>query len=320
MLSISPTLETISLTANGALNIPATSLRGKYPAGTEAQLVFTNDSDITLLTLDGDFSSGKGITFESDQASVAGLPAGTHFVIYLTMPGEDQVAFRYGTVIRSEPRYPLLAPADTSNTALQFTADFSGTTVGPSWVPMGGSVSLAIHNNSLFSLPNSLGPNFALFNETSARWYAPLNMDSVSVDVNVITLGQGEFGYGVFNVILCADYTFSTYLGVQFYVDVIASNSYIQPITGAGPTTWAKQSSPIANQVVNGDTYSIKYNSLSNTLAVYKNTSLEPILSWVDNTNSVPHGLGFRYTGMSWQTSIFSAVVEPTAWQAHDGI
>lgn len=319
MLSIGPTQDTIGLTIDGALNIPASSLRGVYPDGSEAQLVFTDGAGITLLILDGDFSSRKGIAFQADPATVAGITAGTNFVLYLTLPGMDQVALRYGTVLRLQPSYPLALPTDTSS-ARQFTADFSGGFLGPQWVSMGGLSGLSIHDNSLFSLPPTMGPNFAFFSKVATRWYMPLNGDSVSVEVAVLRLGQGAFGFGTFNIIVCADSQFNNYMGVQIYVDVVPSNSHVQAITGTGPTTWDLQGTPISNQVANGDTYSVKYDALSGVLSLYKGTNLSPLLTWVDIGGVVPIGPGFRYTGLSWQNSLFQAVCEPTAWQAHDGV
>lgn len=319
MLSLSPKLETISLTANGALNIPAISLRGTYPDGAEAELVFTDDAGITLLTLDGDFSSGVGIAFEADPATVANanLVAGTHFVIFVTLPWMDPYAGWYGTVIRSEPNYPLAPTVDTSNNMVQFTANFIDGSAGPKWIPTYGSI--AVHTQSLISQDPSLGPDYVLisaFGKAAARWYAPMSMDSVTVAVKLINNGDG-----LFNVMVCSDYSMNTYLGIQFSTDVAnTAKQFVQAFTGSGPTGGNLQGSPVSHNVVNGDTYTIKYDSLANTLSVYYGTSLTPLLSWVDNGNIVPHGAGFRYTGLGWFTSLLAPGCEPTAWQAHDGV
>lgn len=312
MLSKDSQMDTICLSLGGQLSIPDWQLRGSYATGTEAQIVIRDDAGAELARFDGTVTK-VGISFLEEPDAVKDIPHGANFQLLVTVPGEEPEAKRYGTVIRKEPRFPLAEVVQPEDVARIYKADFIGQYIGPMWKPMGGKGSLAIHTHGLISNLPSMGPNFALFSDAAARWLWPMNMDSVSINVKVLNVGAGKF-----TVAVCADYAMNTWLGIQFETGIV--NNKVHIVTGTGPITAVYQDNAVANTTANGDVYTIKYNALSNTIACYKGTSLTPLIEWTDEDGVVPHGEGFRYTGLIWNTSLFTPGVEPTSWEAHDGV
>ncbi|WP_195167316.1 LtfC-like domain-containing protein [Mycobacteroides abscessus] len=312
MLGYDPTLDTVCLASGASLDIPEWQLREKFPAGSEAQITFTDDVGAVLAQFDGEVGL-EGVSFQVDEPDVRAIPHGTHFQILVTLPDGRINEFRYGTVVRKEPRYPLQQIVSPEDSARQYTANFLGNYVGPMWRPMGGNGVLGIHDHSLIGKPNSMGPNFPAFSSAAALWRWPMNMDSVTINVKVLNVGAGKF-----NVIVCSDYAMESYMGIQFETGIV--NNKVHIITGKTPITWDYQGDPVNNTVANDDTYAVKYNFLSNTLSCYKGSSLTPLIEWADTGHLIPHGEGFRYTGLSWNTALLSPGVEPTAWEAKDGV
>ncbi len=311
MLGIGPRMDTITLTAGSRLEIPEWQLSGSYPAGSTAQLVITDDAAITLATFDGTVTA-RGISFAEEAADVADIEHGSNFILFVTYPGQSALALRQGKVIRQEPRYPLTPPEDETDYTVQYTADFVGSYIGPRWIPMGGT-GMEIHTHSLISEVPSMGPKYAFFNQACAKWYAPMHMDSVSINVRVLNVGAGRF-----NVIVCGDYAMTEWLAISFETGI--TNNKVHVIKGNSPLTADFVGDPVNNTVANGDTYKVVYNHLGQTLSCYKNGNLStPIISG-DVAGLVPHGEGFRHVGLSWSTSLFTPGVEPTAWEARDGI
>ncbi|ALA48442.1 minor tail protein [Mycobacterium phage Lolly9] len=313
MLNLAPTMETLALSAGSAFEIPGWRLKGAYPAGTVAKIVFTDDAGGLLGEFPGSVTA-KEIHYIQTADDVKNIPHGANFQLFVQYPASQPICTHYGTVIRREPRYPLSTVVSPEDSAVQYTANFIGEYIGPMWKPMGnGWGSLGIHTHALISQDPSMGPNYALFSEACARWLWPLNMDSVTINLKVLNVGAGKL-----NVIVCGDYTLETYMGIQFETGI--SNNRVRAITGKGPLEYDYQGTAVNNTTANGDVYQVKYNFLSNKLALYKGTSLTPLLEWEDVDNIVPHGEGFRYTGLAWQTSLFTPGVEPTAWEAKDGV
>ncbi|OYN81790.1 DUF7264 domain-containing protein [Mycolicibacterium sphagni] len=311
-LSVAPTMMTLALSVGSRLDIPATRLRGIYPPGTVAWLVIEDDAGAELAAFDGDVTA-TGISFSEDPEDVNDIPHGANFRLFVQRPNEAESVKAYGTVVRAEPRYPLkttvVSPEDA---AKQYTANFQQASVGPKWKSMGGS-GLAIHNWGVLGRPNTLGPNYTFNSAASARWLYEMNMDSITVVFRVWSLGAGKM-----NVLVCGDYALNSYVGIQF--DTGPINNRVRVITGAGPLSWHHQGSSVNNTVGNGEYYTLKYFHPGKQIALYKGTNLTPLISWVDESNIVPHGEGFRYTGLSWNTSVLTPGVEPSEWEARDGV
>lgn len=318
MLGVGPQMGTVVLSANGRLEIPDWQLRGNFAVGTEVVLVFTDSVGAELGRFDG-VRTDVGLSFMLEPGEVKDIPAGANFQVLVTEPGLEPLSFRYGTVVREEPKYPLSQVVAPEDAARQYSANFVGKYIGPMWKPMGGT-QLGIHEHPILGLPPSMGPNFSLFTRAAARWLWPMNMDSVTINTSILNVGSGAFNFGKFNVIVCADYAMQTYVGMQFYIDVIPANSWVRPFIGDGPMS-VKLRGPQVSHVYDQQTaFQVKYNHLSKTVSCYRGSDLTPITEWTDENDEVPHGEGFRYVGLAWETSLLSSVCEPTAWEARDGV
>lgn len=317
MLAKSPALDTLVLSAGSQLKIEPWQLRGAYPAGSEATLSFFDGAGVLLAEFDGEVSTA-GIGFFAEPSEVAGIPAGSSFTVMVSAPDEEPQAVRYGTVVRKEPRFPLKTVVAPESIAQQYTANFIGNYIGPMWRPMvGGSGTLIVHK-TLFSGTDelSMGLNSTLYTKACARWLWPMNMDSVTINVRVVKAGTG-----IFNVIVCGDYELNSWLGVQFRSDVLTpNNNEVYAVTGSGPNAWVRRTTAVKHTVTTGNNYSVKYNFLSNTIALYAGTSTSPLVQWADTGTVVPHGAGYRYTGLSFEADLLSLGVEPTGWEARDGV
>jgi hypothetical protein len=153
--------------------------------------------------------------------------------------------------------------------------------------------------------------NLLSTSDSAMRWYTPLNTDSPLANVSMLNEGHGQTV-----VILCADILLSTYLGVLFD----SNADTVQACVGTGPTTVTLEGSSVANTPANGDNYTVAYNDTTDTLAVYKGTSTSPLLTWVDSSEIVPHGPGYRYTGLAWINPASTNGLQISGWAAQDQV
>jgi hypothetical protein len=279
------------------------------PDGTSAQIVITDAAGATLATFDGDVE-GNTITFTEFATDTDLIPHGSNYDFSIAYPdtGEDS-PIEYGLVIRKEPRFTLLAPDDSSD-PLKFEMDFSFATIlGPKWVVKAGQP-VIVGNQP--ALPNAASANWLFFQSAAMLYYAPVNGDDITINVKLLNPGAGKT-----TIVCCSDYSMDSYLGVQFESGL--SNNFVHMVTGSGPLSMTSYSS-VSNTVLNNDTYQIKFNSLSNTLQVFKNGSNGALATLTDSVGVVPHGLGQRYFGASWQGSLISGGVEIVSIIAADGV
>jgi hypothetical protein len=315
-IGLAPKLDTLNLSKNETFvqTIPLKSGQ-TYPANTTAQIVIRDDAEIALATWNGTVSDGKASFSQTDVAALNAIPHGAKYDLLLNYASGSVVKFAYGRVVRNENRYPLTASQVTTNYALQFADNFTRTYVGKFWVPRNSSVGIGIHDNtSIFSnAPRTMGPNYALFNSAGCLWYAPLNSDSCTITASMVNLGAGKC-----TLVVCSDYSMSSWLGLQFETGI--SNNRLWVVKGSSPTEFTTLSTAVNNTLTTGDVYVVKYNNVSQTISCYKNGSLSPIISWTDTTDQIPNGAGYRYTGLVWNTSLFAPGAEPSAWSAQDGV
>lgn len=277
------------------------------PLGTIGRLIIQDDTGMVLAEFIAE-QQDQGFYFEEPAESVKHVPHGAHYSLLIKYPGVEPFMASYGTVVRAEPTFPLAPPVDVSDHTVHFSDNFAGEYLSPTWIPVGGNNSLEIHKVGLN--PPTMGPKYPLMTTAAARWHAPMSMDSVTVVVKVYNHGAGKF-----NVAVCGDYSMKSWLGVQWETGLV--NNRIWLVKGTGPTTWDYVGSAVNHSTVSGSVYTIKYNFLDDSVACYKGTSLSPV---IDGSVVVPHGDGFRYTGVSWSTALLSPGVEPSAWEAKDGV
>lgn len=284
----------------------------KWPADSYATAVFTDSSAATIASIDGDVTP-DAILFQADPSEVDQIPAGANFSIVLDTP-DGPVGVRHGKVIRKEPFYATL-PSAVVRPPLQFADSFQRTAIGRKWVSVGQG-RVKIYDNSGLSLPNGVSPEIAFFTQAALRYYVPFNTDSVRINVNVVN--PFNIQDGKTSVVVCADINFTSGLAVQFETGVI--NNYIHIGTLSGPTTVVYEGSAVANTVANGDNYSVAYNDLTKTIAVYKGSGLTPVASWTDSAEIVPHGPGYQYFGFNWNASLLTSGIQVTSFAGKDDL
>jgi hypothetical protein len=303
------TLGTLELT-QGALHITYDNrFPGNFPAGVSARIVITDSSKAILADWDADVA-GHLLTFRTSAEESQAIPLGAQYTLFVTWNDGEEYQWEHGYVARPEVNWPT-APATQIENQPRTFAYIPGTAVGNRWHKTGGVGGLKVWDNSIFDLPNGLGIDNAFFANAAALWDTPFTTDSVKVVVNTLNGGAG-----LSTVALCSDINMTSYLGVQFETGLV--NNKLHLVHGTGPTTMTDLVVPVANTVANTDTYGIVYEHASKTLAVYKGASLTPLISWVDDTNLIPHGQGYTYGGLVFMASLLAPGTEFSYWSMKD--
>ena len=279
-----------------------------WPVDGECTAVFTDTSGGEITTVAATSVTAEEIRFVAGPEEVDVIPAGANFEIFIdTIDGPRKI--RYGKVIRREVEFTDAPATQRASIALNFTDTFPTLGLRSNWKAITGRS--RVYDNSSQSLPNgvSAAANL-LFAQSAIRWDAELNSDSVKS--RVVLLNQG---LGTCTVIICADQRLTTGLGVQFD----SNSNQIKVGTVTGPTTIVQQTTALSHTVTDLNDYTVTYDHLTRTLAVYQGTDLTPLRTWSDDLEAVPHGPGYRYAGFSFDTGLlFSPGIEVAGWQAKD--
>ncbi|AOT22885.1 hypothetical protein SEA_ZAKAI_26 [Mycobacterium phage Zakai] len=292
-------------------------LRGKpgdyWPESGTAYVVFYESTGAVIATLEGTVKP-ELLLFEAEPTEIEFIPHGAGFELFVT-PDETgvPVMVRYGTVTRREVRFPDAPATDVSDTALLYVDDMQRTILGPRWRKVGGKA--AIYDDWISLHPKrAIGPDFIFFDRAAVLWFAPLNLDSVTVNVNIVNAGAGKS-----TVVLASDYNMTSWLGVQFETGI--SNNKWHIVVGHSPQgdDYEIKASVDANSD-NGNNALIKFNHAARQITAFRNNGTTPILTWTDEAESLPIGDGFRYTGFSWISSLAARGVCFYDWWAKDGV
>lgn len=290
-----------------------------WPAGATATARFYDTKGAQIGSDIAGTVTTTAISFDSDPAVVDLVPNGANFEVFLTDSGTTY-QIRHGRVVRREASFFDSPAVSSTFTALQFTDTFPTLGLRSSWKPMAGTT--IIHDNSGVSLPNGAGPAQVAIGEaqSSIRWYAPLNGNSVRVKVKLLNRHNTSLGsdFSHLNVILCAAQDFSTWIGVRFTMS--DAENGIRFETGTGPLSATLQTGNIANSVADNDEYTIYYDDATATTGVYKGVDTTPLGTWTDSSSVVPHGPGYTYTGIFWDTSQLSDGLQLAYWSAKDDV
>lgn len=287
-----------------------------WPTDAEVRTVFSDTTGGELLTVVGEITP-DAITFLADPDLVDPIPMGARFEIFLeTQEKIDKI--RFGKVVRYDAPLSNAPSVNLANQMRQFSDTFPTLGLRSNWKNVDGRTS--VHNNSALHLPHSVGPNFdALFSRSAIRWDTPLNSNSAKVRVTVIDPNPITIS-AKYATILCADQRFTT--GLAAVMESSLGTNHLRLVTLAGPYSWTDQVTPIVHNVANGDYYTIIYDDITRKLLIYQGDDTTPLRVWPDPLNVVPHGPGYTYVGMAFQASLtpLGPGVQPTGWQAQDGI
>jgi hypothetical protein len=303
-----PRQATVVLTAGGMWTHELRPDVGtQWPEGT-TYTRFLDSAGGVIDQLDG-VVTPQAITYSHPPDVTDPVPAGAGFETFLVTE-DGPYKIRYGRVIRKEVTFPDSPGVAKTQLALRFADNFQRSALGSKWIQVMGRTS--IHNNPA-PKPNGVGNDFGLFFSASAiRYFQPFSGDSVKTAISLLNPGWGKT-----TAILCANQQLTSFLGVQF--DTAANPDALRIVTGQGPTSMTVQASvnaPLADY----DRYMAFYDEQTDRLSVYKGDALTPVLTWTDETHSIPHGPGYRYLGFSWQADLLSTGPQLTNWIGQDDV
>lgn len=330
MINISgePSLGTVVLTRDGSLKytylLPAGML---FPSGTTGILVFTDRAGGVYeapfeAVADAD---NKRMEWVIRPADLNSIPAGANFEVYVYLPDDDgplPYKVRYGRVARKEAEFPL-SPILSYAPPLMYEDTLQRSQPGPRWVVKSGR--LGMHDGRASAFDYSMaarnnvqlfGPGVSVFATAAALWYAPTQGDSIELTAGILDGGDGDT-----TVVLSSNYAMTSFMGVRFR-DAGALNGpdRVEIVTGSAWNNLAVQGGAF-NHIVpdGGNYYTIRYNNNTRVLTVSINGGSN-VLSWNDTSAIVPHGAGFRYTGMVYNASLLDTGPRLFYWKVKDTV
>ncbi|MGK2881088.1 MAG: hypothetical protein ACSLE6_09940 [Mycobacterium sp.] len=282
-----------------------------WPAGASVHTVFYDTAGGVIADIAG-VVGYEEIGFNAPPGEVDIIAAGSHFETFL-VDGDVVRQLQYGTVIRKEARFSNAPATDTSVQVLQFRDNFYARTglVGSKWVPVLGKPT--IFDNSGDGDPNGVGPHTIFFVDAAMRFYAPLNTDSATVSFNLLNPGAGKTA-----VVLCSNAAMTSYLFAMFESGIF--NNYIHIGRGTGPIEMIDEGAMVSHTVVDNTNYKARYDDFTRRLSLFNSSMTTELAYWVDETEIVPHGPGYRYFGMNWQASLLSSGIQLTSIAAQDQV
>lgn len=310
------TETTVRLTRDGiwAWLIPA--LPGDpWPGGGDAHTRFFNSAGAQIADIEADTVTVDAIRFLAQPAQVADIPAGAKFETFIESD-DGPLKIRYGTVMRPEATF-FAAPGSTQHVSRKFEDSLQRTALGANWEAVLGTSK--IYNNSGQSLAYGVAANTGLFsNKPSAiRWKSQLLGDTAKVTFTIVMPTVFGATNGKTAAVVCADQNFTS--GLALEVDSVNDQLHMARITG--PSTLVYLGSPITNVPASNDSYTVIYNDLTDTLAVYKGASTSPLgTPWVDTGGIVPHGNGYRHVGFMFKPTVLETGPQVSGWAAKDDV
>lgn len=280
----------------------------KLPATAEAQIEFFDHASNTLALVEGEVS-GREIIFKGYPEDLDSVPAGSPWEFSIANDEGEWELKSTGEVVRWEARFPLEEIPTTETLAQLYQDNFNRSFLGARWVKIRGSVRIW---DNIGSLPNGMGANNILFTNSAARWHKPLTGDDVTIQVSLLYGGDGAS-----RICFASNSTMTSWIGVEFRNGLGLDHWRI--VTGSSPTTVTMRDQA-AYVTATGDVATIKFNSLTRTVQVFKNGATDPILEWTDISEEMPIGPGFQYLGASFSASLLSTGPQFTAFTAKDGI
>jgi hypothetical protein len=303
-LGVDPKMESLILTTGAPFQSTYRDVI-PFPDGTQARIQFYDSTGVLIARIPG-VLHGTDITFDYPSELMDVVPHGAQFQFSVIYPGEEPIVLHFGTAIRKGPRFAS-AQTDLSIVPQLFTDNFQRPLVGPKWTQVYQSTTIHINTGA----PAGLALDSTKYAASGTLWYAPLSGDSVTVNVNVYAPNAGKTG-----IIVCSNSNMTSYLGLLIEK---GSTNAVHIISGTAPTVYNVLTTVTSTTVTN-DNFLVLYNSLSDTISVFKNNVISAPLTSRSGIN-VPHGPGYRYVGASWVTATTGVTgCQLTSWQAQDGV
>lgn len=259
-----------------------------------------------ILSIDG-VVSDREVTFLEQPEVVAVVPNGAGFRVVLT-DDEGPHVIRYGTVFRRQLFFPNSPAEVLTFEPKRYTDTFQRPPGG-----LGGRWRTLLGRPLIFdntgTIPNSVGPDYPFYSRYFTRYYQPFTGESVELSISCIDKGSGTTV-----VAICCNYDASSFLYASFHSASgnqvrlgfgtnkdITSQFGLQP--QVGPVSLTIPSNAVAN-------YKMRYDDATKEMGLYNSDKTVKYLSWIDTSDFVPHGKGYRYFGIGSQSGLFDSGVQ----------
>lgn len=321
----------------------------EFPDTTTATMEFTDRAGGQLALFNGTVGTNTITFFEAGEAT-EGIPAGSNFELFVTLP-DNGGTFKvlYGRVVRKEVQFPLNPAVTATFSAVQFEDLMDRDVPGPYWIPKHGQVGMhpievdpynliigesagegegegegeeeselieSGYGMGVRNLADIFGGTVTLWQEAGVLYYAALKSDTVE-----ITVGLDNAGTGDFCLVLCSNYTMKSWLGVRWRTPNSGDHT-MQAVKGTGPVSYEVRGDPVVEAVPStGKLYKVRFSRPLSRLSVFEANDLgTPLLEWTDTIGEIPHGMGYRYAGAMWDSSLLSTGPVMYYWKAKDDV
>lgn len=264
--------------------------------------------------------SASGVEWAIPSDQVDHIPSGANFEVFVVA---DDLTHKvqFGRVVRKEVQFPL-NPLTQESAPLMYEDDLQRSLVGSRWVAKYGRVAMhqppgapdwgmGARNNLQLA-----GIGVTLFAQAATLWYAPTQSDTIEISVGLCDGGDGDT-----TIVLCSNYSMTSFLGVRFH-DAFGAGDNIQVVTGTAWNSLTTQGSSYSHIVPdNGTIYTIRYSLPLNKVSIWTGPpSGGPVKEWTDVSNVVNHGAGFRYAGAIFSSSFTQAGPLMYYWKLKDAV
>ncbi|HJT90963.1 MAG TPA: hypothetical protein VJ777_03340 [Mycobacterium sp.] len=284
------------------------AIRDSFPDGATTHLDFYNSNGDVVASVNGTVEARKLVYLVTDTDALNGVSNGSQYELFVvTTDGPYKV--EYGHVIRREASFytPLPVGTELENDARLFSDLLNRDAVGRRWIVTKGGI--AMHPLGTDPETYAMGPDTGLlFSEAGMRYFRPMGGDSWRIKFSIYSTGSfiGLGGTGKMRVHMGCDSRLN--VGMGFEIETGSSNNRVHTGLVTSPTDMDYTGSPVDNESEDGDIWTVDYNDLTKTMNVYKGPEpyLDPVISWEDTADLLPHGIGYRHWGFSWDSSLLA--------------
>nr|WP_192830653.1 hypothetical protein [Mycobacterium sp. UM_NZ2] len=292
---------------------------GTFPPGTTAECVITDPAGSVLAEWEPAIITEGRIDFITAAAECDPIPAGAYYRVTAHYPAlgprppiDDHLS--RGSVVRDDNPTPLAGPQATE-AALTFVDAMAGPAVNPSWVKIGGQGNLKIFDNSLYSLPNGMAGDSLLYTKAAARWRVQTSGDAVKAEFSVIT---SKINPGKTTVILSSNQAMTSWVGFQIRTATTTWQPTADIVRGTSPTDYTVVATG-ANSLSSNGRYTFIYDPLADEYLAYKENDFSaPLRRWPDVGHEIPHGNGYRFPAVLFESDLLTSGVMLSGWSVKD--
>lgn len=283
-----------------------------FPPDATAHCVFSDTEGTLVADITGTVTPDR-VRFLFAHSDVVDIKRGFNFEVYLndTVIGGEYM-IRYGKVVRREATFEYVAASVAVVDAIYLTGDFTIGRVGQPSNKYAQVLNNAVIYNNPPGVPNALGTDIEnMFDSSAVRYRSAVGTDSARMQVLMVPGGAGKTRVG-----FCANMSLTNYIGVEF--DGTANT--VKMCTGTGPLDGPYHGATGTDTIASSGTYyTLDYNNATKQLTVTKAGDDTPLMTpWVDESNLVVHGQGYRYPFFSFNGSVLATGPQVGFWEIQD--